>query len=92
MDIEQFIEGEHKYISYVVYARDSASDFVIRDCTWKLYKEGELLTEGQGEIKNHTIHILLGPLTAYKYYMLEISYLIANQKLKSLTKIEVISP
>lgn len=92
MGAETFIRGERKYISYKVLARDSNAEFVIRNCRWQLIKQGVVESEGEGEIEGHLIHVLIEPMTAYKYYNLVISYSVANQELKAITLIEVIEP
>lgn len=90
--MERFILGERRYISWEVKARDSKAEFIIRDCTWTLYKHGEIESQGTGEIDGHTIHVLIEPKEALRYYNLVVTYTIANQELKTALQIEVIKP
>lgn len=92
MNTEVFIKGERKYISYRVQARDSEAEFLIRNCSWQLIKQGVIESEGEGEIDGHLIHVLIEPKEAHKYYSLVITYSIANQELKEITLIEVVDP
>lgn len=86
---ETFILGEERWVSLEIKSL-RGEDFVILSGKWELFLDGKLESSGDTRIDQHIISALISPSTPYKYYDLVFTYLIGNETLKSLVKIEVV--
>lgn len=89
---EVFILGEERYVSFEVVPTKSGEEFQILKASWELFIKGEPEAAGDCRIDGHTIAALVCPKTKYNSYELLFTYLIGEETLKTIVKLEVIDP
>jgi len=87
MDID-FILGEDKHVRFLVHSSKN-DEFTIHSAKYELYLDTALEQSGDGTIDGHYIDVKLNPLTKSSLYKLIITYVIADETLKTQVRIEV---
>ena len=75
-----FIKGEKKYVQFLVSSKKK-EPIIITDATFTLTRNGEMVLNGNCEIEDSTILVLLDPVNIGSY-QLEVTYIIPPETRK----------